>query len=625
MNPKELYTERIKTLTNEIYQLNKHNRLVVVLELTVIALAISCIVVYTMWSSILALVVAALFIAAYVVIRWKDSSNSRLSEQKESIRSVYQKEVAYLNGDFSGFPSGEQYVNPHHEFTLDFDIFGPQSLFNRINRTVTTGGSDFLAKELAETRVRSIDEIERRREAIRELSERESLRTSFLMQSKERQINTTAILEALHEVQQMHVSHLAAHRLTYIAAVGSVIVFYGLLAGAVFGPLSGSFPMLWVLLQITAVYLLFGRTLKRINQSINIILPRLGTYVSMIMQIVTSDLKSQEGRDIIGQLSGCSPARGELSVGLRGGRQDALKSFRLLKGIINDLDQRNEVWVPISNALYLADYFIVRRFLLWQDRYMTRIEDWIDAVSHFDALVSMATFRYNEPEATDAELVDADEVVYEARGLYHPFLGQQAVRNDFSISDEHYYIITGANMAGKSTFLRSIGINYVLACCGMPVFADRLRISLFSLFSSMRTTDDLAHGISYFNAELLRLQQLIETCRQNRHTLIILDEILKGTNSLDKLNGSRLFLQSVSSLPITGIIATHDLELSKMQQERLRVGEQSSGMHPDRFHNYCFEIQLSDEITYTYRLSEGVARNQNATYLLKNILKSALK
>ena len=600
MNPRELYSERIKTLTDEIYQLNRHNRLVVVLELTAIVLAIGCIVAYTMWSSILALVVAALFIAAYIAIRWKDSSNSRLSEQKESIRSVYQKEVAYLNGDFSGFPSGEQYVNPHHEFTLDLDIFGPQSLFNRINRTVTTGGSDFLAKELAETRVRSIDEIERRREAICELSERESLRTSFLMQSKGRQINTTAIMEALHEVQQLRVSHLAAHRLTYIAAVGSIIIFYGLLAGAVFGPLSGSFPMLWVLLQITAVYLLFGRTLKRINQSINIILPRLGTYVSMILQIVTSDLKSQEGRDIIGQLSA--------------DEQDALKSFRQLKGIINDLDQRNEVWVPISNALYLADYFIVRRFLLWQDRFMMHIEDWIDAVSHFDALVSMATFRYNEPDATDAELVDADEVVYEACGLYHPFLGQQAVRNDFSISDQHYYIVTGANMAGKSTFLRSVGINYVLATCGMPVFANSLRVSLFSLFSSMRTTDDLSHGISYFNAELLRLQQLMETCRQNRHTLIILDEILKGTNSLDKLNGSQLFLQSISALPITGIIATHDLELSKMEQE-----------HPDRFHNYCFEIQLSNESTYTYRLSEGVAHNQNATYLLKNILKTALE
>ena len=598
--PKELYTERITTLTEEIRQLNKHNRLIVVLELSAIVLAIACVVAYTMWSSVAALVVAALFVAAYVAIRWRDSTNSRSSEEKESLRSVYQKELHYLDGDFTDFPSGEKYVNPRHEFTLDLDIFGPQSLFHRINRTVTTGGSDFLAKELAETRVRTIDEIEARREAINELSEREALRTAFLAQGRGRQLNTASILAALQEVQQLKTPRLAAHRLTHIAAVGSIIVFYGLLAGAIFGPLPASLPLLWVLLQIMAVYLLFGRTLKHINRNINIILPRLGTYVNMIMLIVTADLKSREGRHIISQLSA--------------DKQDALKSFRLLKGIINALDQRNEVWVPISNALYLADYFIVRRFLLWQDRYMGHIGEWIAAVSHFDALVSMATFRYNEPAATDAKLVDADEVVYEAQGLYHPFLGGKAVRNDFTIADQHYYIITGANMAGKSTFLRSVGINYVLVCCGMPVFADSLRLSLFSLFSSMRTTDDLAHGISYFNAELLRLQQLIETCRQNRRTLIILDEILKGTNSLDKLNGSRLFLQSVSALPITGIIATHDLELSKMEQQ-----------YPDRFHNYCFEIRLSDEITYTYRLSEGVARNQNATYLLKNILKTALR
>ena len=610
LTPRELYTERITRLTEGIRQLNKYNRLVVVLELSAIALAIGCVVAYTMWSNVAALVVAVLFIAAYVVIRWRDSRNSRMSEEKESLRSVYQKELNYLDGDFSGFASGEQYVNSHHAFTLDLDIFGRQSLFHRINRTVTTGGSDFLARELAETRVRTIDEIEARREAIRELSEREPLRTAFMAQGKGRQINTADILEALHAVRQMQVipadaptrslSRLAAHRFTHIAAVGSIIVFYGLLAGAIFGPLSGAFPMLWVLFQILTVYLLFGRTLKRINQSINIILPRLSIYVNMIMLIVTADLKSREGRNIIRQLSA--------------DKQDALKSFRLLKDIINALDQRNEIWVPISNAIYLADYFIVRRFLLWQDHYMEHIDEWIAAVSHFDALVSMATFRYNEPAATDAELMDADEVVYEAHGLYHPFLGAKAVRNDFTIADRHYYIVTGANMAGKSTFLRSVGINYVLASCGMPVFADSLRVSLFSLFSSMRTTDDLAHGISYFNAELLRLQQLIETCRQNRHTLIILDEILKGTNSLDKLNGSRLFLQSVSALPVTGIIATHDLELSKMQQQ-----------YPDRFHNYCFEIRLSDEITYTYRLTEGVARNQNATYLLKNILKSALR
>lgn len=599
MTPKELYRERITELTAEIKQLNKYNHLMVILELLAVALAVICVVLYTTWEGgIVSLIGAALSIALYIAIRWKDSKNSRLSVEKESMCNVYQKELAYLHGDYSGFSSGEQYINPHHEFSLDLDIFGPQSLFHRINRTVTSGGSDFLAKELAETRVRTKAEIEQRREAICELAAKEPLRTAFLAATHGKHVNTSDVLKALSEIKAMHISRLAASKLSYVIAIGSIIVFYGLLLGAIFGPLSGILPLLWVLLQITAVYLVFGRTLKRVHQSIDMMLPRLSTYVSMIMQIVTSDLESRETRNFISQLSD--------------NNQDAMKSFRLLKGIISDLDQRNEIWVPISNALYLADYFIVRRFLLWQDRYMMHVDEWIAAVSHFDALVSMATFRYNEPAATDAEIIEQDEVVYEARGLYHPFLGAKAVRNDFTITDLHYYIITGANMAGKSTFLRSIGINYVLACNGMPVFADSLRISLFSLFSSMRTTDDLANGISYFNAELLRLQQLIEVCRLNRHTLIILDEILKGTNSLDKLNGSRLFLQSVTSLPITGIIATHDLELSKMQQE-----------HPERFHNFCFEIQLADEITYTYRLSEGVARNQNATYLLKNILKKA--
>lgn len=143
---------------------------------------------------------------------------------------------------------------------------------------------------------------------------------------------------------------------------------------------------------------------------------------------------------------------------------------------------------------------------------------------------------------------------------------------------------------------------------GMPVFADNLTVSQFNLFTSMRTTDDLTHGISYFNAELLRLRQLISSL--SGPTLIILDEILKGTNSLDKLNGSRLFLEYISGKNVTGVIATHDLELSKMVE-----------VYPDRFHNYCFEIELGTDITYSYKIAKGVAKNQNATFLLKNILK----
>ena len=271
---------------------------------------------------------------------------------------------------------------------------------------------------------------------------------------------------------------------------------------------------------------------------------------------------------------------------------------------------------------------------------MVKMEEWMDIVSEMDAIVSMADFRYNHPEAADAEIVDASEeavlanvastslgqpVVFEAKNLYHPFLGAKAVKNDFSIKDGNYYIITGANMAGKSTFLRSLGVNYILAMAGLPVFADSLRVSRFRLFSSMRTSDDLTHGISYFNAELIRLEQLMQFCQKSSlRTLIILDEILKGTNSVDKLNGSRLFLESISRLPVSGIIATHDLELSKMEQSsdagdgnRAEDGNQTLA---GRFHNYCFEIELGTDVTYTYKIQPGVARNQNATFLLNQLI-----
>ncbi len=596
---RQFYTGQVSALKAEITALRRYNSTFIVAELLAFAAMTGSLVAFTITDlGFWLLLLAAVFVVVYFVLRRVDALRNGRADERERMQKVYQRELSYLDGDYSCFDAGDKYTDPRHAFTYDLDIFGRQSLFQRINRTVTTGGSDYLAALLSRTTVPQKDDILRRREAVGELAENERLRTAFLAHGCGQQIPTDAIREALQEVRNVHIPRLALSWLSYVCAMAGILMFYGLLLGALFGPLSGSVPFIWAVLQIVAVYFFFGRSLKQVSHCIDVILPPLDTYINMIIGMVETGFKSAELRAIIRQLSVDD--------------QDAVGAFRQLKGIVGNLDSRNELWVPLSNALYMADYFIVRRYLKWQDRYMMCIDDWIEAVSHFDALVSMATFRYNEQQAVDAEISDADAVEYEAAALYHPFLGAKAVRNDFSITDGHYYIITGANMAGKSTFLRSVGINYVLALCGMPVFAERLRVSLFSLFSSMRTTDDLAHGISYFNAELLRLQQLLQYCRRNKHTLIILDEILKGTNSLDKLNGSRLFLESVSQLPVTGIVATHDLELSKMADKQ-----------SDRFHNYCFEIQLSDEITYTYHITEGVARNQNATYLLKHILTAA--
>ena len=353
------------------------------------------------------------------------------------------------------------------------------------------------------------------------------------------------------------------------------------------------------------------QTLDKIDSNGGKLRHQLIAYSQILRLIAQRDFQSEQGKQMQASLA------------------DALPSFAQLEEILKGYDRRgNFLGLFFTDVFLLSDFFLVRRFQKWKRTYMVRMEEWMHIISEMDALVSMADYRYNHPEATDAELVESNEketksdssdgspeIVFEAKNLYHPFLGAKAVKNDFAIRDSHYYIITGANMAGKSTFLRSLGVNYILAMTGMPVFADLLRVSRFRLFSSMRTTDDLTHGISYFNAELIRLEELLKFCQEDNgknerlRTLIILDEILKGTNSLDKLNGSRRFLEAISHLPVSGIIATHDLELSKMEND-------PSG----KFHNFCFEIDLGTDVTYTYKIQPGVARNQNATFLLNKIL-----
>lgn len=409
-------------------------------------------------------------------------------------------------------------------------------------------------------------------------------------------IDTDKVAGVVEKAKSLALPSFASSSMAIAVAVVSVVVFLSSFIAALFDVVPSSVPFQWGLLQLLLMIVLCSRPLHNINKTVGAVSKQMSMYVSLMEIISEGHFSAKDNVDILSRLSSADG--------------NALRSFKQLKRLMGSLDRNgNPLYRMLCDVFFLNDLFLVRRFAKWKSCYMTRMTEWIDAVSRFDALVSMATFRYNEPYAKEAEIVDADEVVYYAEGLCHPFLGSKAVPNNFSINDSHYYIVTGANMAGKSTFLRSIGVNYILAMCGMPVFAKRLRVSIFSLFSSMRTSDDLAHGTSYFNAELLRLKQLIAICRENRHTLIILDEILKGTNSADKLSGSRMFLESISQLPVTGIIATHDLELSKMSDE-----------HPALFHNYCFEIELTDNVTYSYKITPGVARNQNATYLLKGIL-----
>ena len=555
--------------------LRRRTRSFVVAELVTFVLAVAFAAAYgfTDWGWPL-LVATAVAVLAYLWIRSLDVRSSARLEECEAWLRVYEGELAALDGDYSRFDGGDRYADTTHPFTTDLDIFGPESLFQRMNRTVTTGGSDLLAAMLSDTDVPTVKDIRAHNLEISRLAEEEALRTTFMAQEK---VDTSAVLRALDAVNTIHIPTFARSVAALIMAIVLVIGFYALLLAAVLGLVSAGAVIAWALLEVFIASLFFARSLLKTKRATEGILRQLKVY-NQLMTLVPETA-------------------------------DARPAFASLTSIVASIDRRNEFWILFSNAFFMADLFIVRRFLAWKERYMAHIPEWIEAVSRHDALVSLATFHFNHPEATCAEVIDSEDITFEAQGLWHPFLGTKAVRNDFCLIDSHYYIVTGANMAGKSTFLRAVGINVLLARLGLPVFAEHLRCSSFALFTSMRTTDDLAHGISYFNAELLRLQQLLEAVKGNARTLIILDEILKGTNSLDKLNGSRLFLEAVSALPVTGLIATHDLELSRMAEE-----------HPNHFHNFCFEIRLADHITYTYRITPGVARNQNATHLLRQLL-----
>ena len=593
------YEEKAEILTGEIRHCEKKGRWFVAGQLSAFLLSVMSIAIYATYYAEMVIVVLGVFFAlAYIAVRRMDVANGEKLERLKALRAVYFNEVAYLNSDFMAFRDGKKYIDPHHGFSFDMDVFGEQSLFQRINRTVTSGGSDLLAEQLSMAVKKTRQEIENQRDAINELSLDENLRISFIAVGQLRGdvIDTDKVAGVVEKAKSLALPSFASSSMAIAVAVVSVVVFLSSFIAALFDVVPSSVPFQWGLLQLLLMIVLCSRPLHNINKTVGAVSKQMSMYVSLMEIISEGHFSAKDNVDILSRLSSADG--------------NALRSFKQLKRLMGSLDRNgNPLYRMLCDVFFLNDLFLVRRFAKWKSCYMTRMTEWIDAVSRFDALVSMATFRYNEPYAKEAEIVDADEVVYYAEGLCHPFLGSKAVPNNFSINDSHYYIVTGANMAGKSTFLRSIGVNYILAMCGMPVFAKRLRVSIFSLFSSMRTSDDLAHGTSYFNAELLRLKQLIAICRENRHTLIILDEILKGTNSADKLSGSKMFLESISQLPVTGIIATHDLELSKMSDE-----------HPALFHNYCFEIELTDNVTYSYKITPGVARNQNATYLLKGIL-----
>lgn len=589
-NPRTFYQTKIQTFKTQEKNIRHTSNLYLAAKLSAF-----CTSAYFGYLSFTAyshnhLILALLMFIIYLYLYVKDDNCRKRMELLARMQRVCEHETASLQGDFSHFQNGAEYIDSQHEFSFDLDLFGENSLFHRINRTITQKGSDRLAHKLSHLFTEA-EAITRQQEAIQELSAHTDWRIRFMAHPY-----ISNHLEQLSTfIQNNQSSHFFVRSLLPYLIVSATIGSFTL---ALTGVLSWHYFEALFLLNLL-ISTLFRKTLNKTNLHVEKLHKDFIAYRLILNDIHQADFQAQALQDIRQKLFG--------------GKTDSLQAFHELSRILNLFNLRGSDVIYITfNGFLLFDVLLIKCFMPWCRQHLPHIEQWLDSIAEMDALVSMSNYAWNHPTDTYAEILnEATHHVIQAEEVSHPFLDRsKAVPNSFTLSKQNIAIVTGANMAGKSTFLRTIGISYILANNGMPVCARTFRFSIVSLFSSMRTTDDLTKDISYFHAELLRLKQLTEHVQSHPFTLIILDEILKGTNSKDKLEGSILFLREISLYPVSAIIATHDLELAKLEKENGQL-----------YSNYRFEIELSSDIRYTYKIEKGIAQNLNASYLLSNMLK----
>jgi DNA mismatch repair ATPase MutS len=300
-----------------------------------------------------------------------------------------------------------------------------------------------------------------------------------------------------------------------------------------------------------------------------------------------------------------------LKDNFKNSKEGASKDIQKLKKHVDTLDARMNIIVALLlNGIILWDINVMQNIEKWRTEHKSNFLKWINVIGEFDAFISIALYAYNNPNYAYPEVYN-DSFIMQAENIGHPLINKNVlVKNNYHIEGlPKIDLLTGANMAGKSTFLRTIGVNLTLAMIGAPVCASKFRFTPILLFTSLRTNDSLQENESFFYAELKRLHLLIQHYKNKERVFFLLDEILKGTNSKDQHAGSEALIEKIIKLKGCGIVATHDVELSKLRLT-----------HPDAIRNLCFEITINDDkLNFDYKIKEGVCSTMNASYLMKKM------
>lgn len=510
-----------------------------------------------------------------------------------NLELINQNEIKAGEGDFSIFPDGSSFIAKGHDFSYDTDIFGPGSLFQFLNRTCTGYGSEVLAGWLSDPyELRTV--LKERQQTVAEIGLKIIWRQSFLATGINRNLDRNNILGMTKWLALGQKNKSSAVRRICLLALPSLACITLLLTVA--GQVHYSIFVSIFLANLLIVFVNLKNTQsvhEELTGRYNFLLS-LGSLIELI--------ESEQFESTLIE---------KMKEDIKGSRLSAVKALKELSGIIRAFDSRLNIFVGfIFNGLFLWDLHCLRKLDGWKAAYGKKIPAWLDMLGQVDAFISLGNYAYNNPEFV-YPLPSDDMTPFKARQLGHPLIdNSKRVCNDFVLPSKGMIcIITGANMAGKSTFLRTVAVNMILAMVGAPVCAVEMKFLPTRLFTSMRTTDSLTSNESYFYAELKRLRQLQQMVLTGENILFILDEILKGTNSEDKSLGSRLFLNKIISLGGTGLIATHDTTLGRLEEE-----------YPEVIINKCIEVEIDGEIIhFDYKLRDGIASKKNAVLLMKQM------
>ncbi len=589
----KFYEEKIGVLTRELNRLKKKIHFIGTVRLFTVIAGCICLWLLRHAGAVTLTGIGGVFLLLFVGLMVIHTKLFRAKAYTSALLQLNRNELNGLNYDYSAFDGAKEYADASHPFGIDLDLFGNRSLFQAINRTGIFPGK----KQLADWFMHPLTDkapILTRQEAVKELAQLPDLRQQFhaLSQLYRNGQNDEDLLHRLMNAPSILPNKKYWKALTWLVPAAWLIIFILTSLQIISSTFIG-----WLVVFFFAIAMSQTKKINFFHHSVSKMEKILSTYARLMKRIEDYPFHAAELKELTGALT----YENEKT-------SDAIKK---LSAYLGNLDQRNN-WLAafILNTLFLWDIRQTLHIEEWKNKYANRLDNWFEALGKFDALSSLATFAFNHPGYVYPEITDR-YFRLTGKQVGHPLMPREScVKNDISIPDAPgFLIITGANMAGKSTYLRTIGVNFLLACTGTPVDAEEFTLYPARLVTSLRTTDSLNDNESYFFAELKRLKMIIERLNRGEKLFIILDEILKGTNSVDKQKGSIALMKQLISLRSCGIIATHDLILGELEK-----------VFPEQIKNYRFEADITnDELSFSYKLKEGIAQNMNACFLMKKM------